>query len=46
VGAASMTAAQFVDENLLHELSHTFGQDHPRDNSTAFDRNIWSHCFK
>jgi RHS repeat-associated protein len=48
VGAASITANQFVDLMMLHELAHSFGQNHGDDDAsvTRFQRNIWSSCFQ
>jgi hypothetical protein len=46
VGAASVTAAQFMDLTILHELAHSYGVDHPRTDASAFDSAIWRDCFK
>jgi RHS repeat-associated protein len=45
LGIGSMTANQFTDLILLHELAHSFGRNHPVD-TQAYDQNIWSHCFQ
>jgi RHS repeat-associated protein len=45
VGAASMTATQFMDFTLLHELAHSLGGQHPPNDATDFNKNIWSNCF-
>lgn len=43
----SMTADQFLDLSLLHELRHSFGGDHGRNLSTEdFDKQIWEKCLK
>ena len=42
----TISASQFMDLTLLHELAHSFGLDHPATDSTDFDENIWMHCFK
>ncbi len=43
---SSMTPNQYMDFIVLHELAHSFGQDHPKGSAGAYNRNIWSHCFK
>jgi uncharacterized protein RhaS with RHS repeats len=42
----SVSASQFMDLTLLHELAHSFGVNHPGDNSEAEDSNIWKSCFQ
>jgi hypothetical protein len=44
VKAQNMSADQFVDLILLHELKHSFGGLHPRD-ETEYNRGIWTRCF-
>jgi hypothetical protein len=47
VGATSgMTADQFMDLTILHELAHSFGVNHPSGDSSAEDTNIWINCLK
>lgn len=46
LGIASMTAQEFMDLTLLHELSHRFGRDHPAGDAKDLDREIWKACFK
>jgi hypothetical protein len=46
LGISSMTAAQFMDLIVLHELAHSFGQNHPSGNSASYDQNIWNNCLK
>jgi hypothetical protein len=47
VGATDgMTAEQFMDLTLLHELAHSFGVDHPAGDSSAEDTKIWNDCLK
>jgi len=46
VGAASVTAAQFMDLTILHELEHSFGGGHPETDADAYDRGVWRDCFK
>jgi RHS repeat-associated protein len=43
---ASMTAGEFPDLTLLHELSHRFGLRHPDTDSRALDQEIWRECFQ
>lgn len=43
----SMTADQFLDLSLLHELRHSFGGDHGRNLSTEdCDKQIWEKCLR
>ena len=42
----SITANQFMDLAILHEISHSFGNYHPEDDSRQFNRDIWADCFK
>jgi hypothetical protein len=47
VGAASgMSIDDFMDLTLLHEIAHSFGVEHPADNSQAADTKIWNDCVK
>jgi hypothetical protein len=50
VGTASMSASQFMDLTILHELAHSFGLDHPGTNDAndvaGFNKGIWELCFK
>ncbi|MGO9095484.1 MAG: RHS repeat-associated core domain-containing protein, partial [Bryobacteraceae bacterium] len=48
VGAASMTAQQFVDLIILHELGHVFTQQHGGTSGVTtqqYNTNIWDNCF-
>jgi RHS repeat-associated protein len=45
IGFSGISSDQLMDLVLLHELAHTFGETHPED-PTAYDRNIWTNCFK
>jgi hypothetical protein len=43
----SMTANQFMDLVIAHELSHSFGEQHEADVGVEeFDKNIWRSCFQ
>ncbi len=42
----SITSAQFMDLTVLHELAHSFGQDHTEAGAGAFDVKIWSNCLE
>jgi RHS repeat-associated protein len=48
LGISSMTAEQFMDITIAHELSHSFGTKHQNDpdSITNLDKNIWEKCFK
>jgi RHS repeat-associated protein len=45
LGINSITSAQFMDLIVLHEMAHSFGEDHPTD-PTAYNKDIWMNCFK
>jgi len=42
----SMSAQQFMDLTVLHELAHAYKVNHPNSDHTAFEKNIWENCFK
>jgi hypothetical protein len=50
VGAASMTAQQYMDLEILHELGHALGEDHPgtsdANGAKGYNTNIWENCFQ
>jgi RHS repeat-associated protein len=45
LGVASVSAQQFMDLTILHELAHAFKVNHPNGDHTAFEKRIWEHCF-
>lgn len=44
LGEPSITAGDFMDITILHELAHSFGEVHP--DVLKFERNIWTKCLK
>jgi RHS repeat-associated protein len=50
VGADAMSANEFMDLTLLHEMAHSFGLNHPGTNgvndTAGFNKAIWTACFE
>jgi hypothetical protein len=46
INAGSISATQFMDLTILHELGHKLGADHPKGNHTDYEKAIWEGCFK
>jgi hypothetical protein len=50
VGANGMSAEQFMDFAILHEIAHSFGLSHPGTNAVndaaGYNKAIWENCFK
>jgi len=46
LGVASVTAAQFMDLTILHELSHYNGAIGNPDRNPAVEKALWNDCIK
>jgi hypothetical protein len=48
LGVSSITSDQFMELAVLHEIKHSFGDDHTDSSASIgeFDKEIWNNCLK
>jgi len=46
VGTATMTSLEFMELTILHEMGHGAGLDHPRGDSSDYNKAIWDTCLR